>query len=314
MNLVIDKANFSSLLKESHKEEFQECNRLIKRGINIIFNFSKEEILNSADKDKMLMWLNVLTQGLRTHMPKWEKCIDSADLKTNFTTTLSSNQKRDVYLLDNSNAIPKIKEKGAILIGGVGEEINTLMSLVLDNTETLAFTISSWTEYCPKLPVTDIIICDNHYFKSKEVCKANENDLIEGLCTLPTQSPVNCIIIAKQGEVDPQIDLSQEVENIKKFVKRTTDSSKSSVSIITTYKTHDRNAITNYYRLKCGCCFHLKKNNIKKDVTTEIKTHANLTNEAVSLGLLNEYQQIINNVSNQSIFGDKKCNFLYFPD
>jgi hypothetical protein len=214
--------------------------------------------------------------------------------------------------LNNSKVIAEIKKKGAILIGGVGDELNTIMSLILDNTEIFTSKITSWSEYCPKLPVTDIVICDNHYFKSKEVCGDNENGLIGALCTLPNQSPVNCIIIAKQGEIDPQIDLSREVEDIKKFVKRTTDSSKSSVTIVTTYKAHDRNAITNYYRLKCGSSFHIKGNNIKKDVTTEIKTHANRTNEDVSLGLLNEYQQIIDKVDSKSIFGDRKSNFLKF--
>lgn len=314
MNLVIDQANLNSFLADNNALGRDECTRLIKRGINIIFNFDKSAINPSTPEgQKIMMWLSQLTQGLTTKLPVWLQKIDSLSLKSNFVTSLLPEEKRDVYLIDNEDVIAKIKEKGAILIGTVGEEISILSSLILENTERQAISIPSWKDYIPPMPVTDIIICDNHYFKDSFVYNNNEHELLKALCHLPSSSPVHCVIISKKGEVDRELELQEEFVKIKKLIKEATQSTKSSLTIMLTYRTHDRNAITNYYRLKCGSCYHLKNNNIKPDVTTEIKTHANLSNEQISLCLIDEYQKIISD-NNNDIIGDKKSNFLRFPD
>ncbi|MDE5586591.1 MAG: hypothetical protein K2I92_09725 [Muribaculaceae bacterium] len=108
------------------------------------------------------------------------------------------------------------------------------------------------------------------------------------------------------------MNLEKEVEIIKKSIKRITGSSKSSVTFVGTYAIHDRNAITNYYRIKNGSCFHLKSNGLKSDVTTEIKTHANVNNERRTDELLSIFQNIINESNGKHIYGDKKSNFLDF--
>ena len=315
MELVIDKANVLSFLSHKDSAAIFECSRLIKRGIQLCFNFNKDDITSSSgDGNRILMWLRTMTQGCKTKLPKWEPRIDSSNLKTNFSTSLTPKQKRDAYLLDNNDVIPKIQEKGAILIGCVGQEIELILSLNLEDTEISALKISSWADYCPKLPLTDIIICDNHFFNDKYVYDQNKDELIKGLSQLPNNSPVNCIIIVKIGEIDREIDLEEEAKNIKNSLKNITGSKKSSVTIIGTYSTHDRNAITNYYRLKNGSCFHLINNGLKEDVTAEIKTHANITNEERSNQLIEVYQKIIDNWNEKNIYGDKISNFLKFPD
>lgn len=314
MNLVIDQANIISFLSDSNTVGRDECSRLIKRGINLIFNFEKSAVNPSTPEgQKFMMWLSGLTQGITTNLPVWVPKVDTSSIKSNFATNLLPEEKRDVYLLENKEVVDKIKEKGAILIGSVGEEIPVLTSLILENTERPAIKIESWDTYIPHLPVTDIIICDNHYFKDKFVYNANEHDLLKALCHLPTQSPVHCVIITKKGEIDRELKLEEEIIKLKKLIKEATQSKKSSITIMLTYRTHDRNAVTNYFRLKCGSCYHLKNNNIKSDVTAEIKTHANLTNEQISLHLISQYQEIISD-NNNDIIGDKKSNFLRFPD
>lgn len=314
MDLVIDQANIHSFLSSSESEKRDECTRLIKNGINVIFNFDKSDVnVSSEDGQKLLMWLRLFTQGLKTHAPQWGKRVDTASIKTNFPTTLSAKGKRDIYLLNNKEVIEKIKDKGAILIGSLGDEIALLSSLILENTEVPAISIQSWSDYIPDIPVTDIIICDNHYFKNKYVFEANEHELVKALCKMPNQSPVNCIIISKKGEVDRELDITSELQKLKKIIKEITGSTKSTVTFMLTYRTHDRNTVTNYFRLKCGSCYHLKDNNLKPDVTAEIKTHANITNGEISNYLLSQYQQIIDNNKND-IVGDKKSNFLIFPD
>lgn len=314
MNLVIDQANINSFLTDGNALGRDECSRLIKHGLNLIFNFEKSAVNpSSPEGQRFMMWLSGLTQGIKTKLPVWVRKVDTLSIKSNFATNLLSDEKRDVYLLDNKEAVDKIKEKGAILIGSVGEEISVLTSLILDNTERPAITIQSWNAYIPHLPVTDIIICDNHYFKDKFVYEANEHDLLKALCNLPTHSPVHCVIISKKGEIDRELNLEDEIVKLKKLIKDVTQSTKSSITVMLTYRTHDRNAVTNYFRLKCGSCYHLKSNNMKSDVTAEIKTHANSTNEQISLHLIQEYQKIISD-SNNDIIGDKKSNFLKFPD
>lgn len=314
MDLIIDKANLKSFLTDNRKNDVGECIRLIKQGINVIFNFDKDEIQNSSDREIISSLLLMFAEGVGdTNRPKWEKQVDSANIKSNFANTLQPSQKRNVYLLD-SDAVNKVKEKGAILIGGVGDEVTILSSIILKDTEKQAVEIASWEDYCPKLPITDIIICDNHFYNNKTVFEANEYSLIKAMCVLPKQSPVNCVVIVKKGEVDNNIDLSQEAERLKQLLKKLTDSTKSMVTIVLTYKTHDRNVITNYYRLKCGTCFHLKKNGVKGDVTAEIKTHANRNNENISLKLLKEYQDVVSQGNASTIYGDRVSNFLKFEN
>lgn len=315
VDLIIDKANLISLLSTTDNNEIYECTRLIKRGIHLWFNFQKDDInINSQEGDRILTWLKNLTHGIKTSKPIWNHCIESASLKTNFATNLSPEQKRSLFLLDNNEVIPNIKKKGAILIGSVGQEAEMLLSLILEDKEIATSKISTWVDYCPKLPLTDIIISDNHFFKDSYVYKQNRDDLIRGMTQVVQQSPVNCVIIFKKGEVSMDLNLEEEIENIKKSIKKITGSSKSSVTFIGTYSTHDRNAITNYYRLKNGSCFHLKSNGLKSDVTTEIKTHANVSNEKRTNELLAVYQSIIDENKGKNIYGDKKSNFLLFSD
>lgn len=315
MNLVIDKANIESLIRASNDSEYSDCIQILRQGVNLIFNFDKTEVDPATrEGQNLISWLrSIIDKGFKSEHPKWCKKYDSSSLKTNFVTTLSSDEKRDIYLFENSDTVSKIKEKGAVLIGAVGDEISLLSSIILNDTERPASQIGSWKNYIPSLPVTDIIICDNHYFNHKYVYNSNDNELIRALCVLPKQSPVHCIIITKRDEIDPSINLQDELVSLKSLIKALTESTKSSITILSTYRTHDRNTLTNYFRLKCGSSYHLKNNGLKKDVTTELKTHANLTNEAISLHLLSEYQKIINDNAND-IIGDKKSNFLKFPE
>lgn len=315
MDLIIDKANIISLLSSGDDNAIFECTRLIKRGIHLCFNFNKDEVnMESPEGSKIMMWLSNLAHGRKSPLPVWKQSIISAEIKSNFATNLSAGEKRNIFLLDNKDVIPKIQEKGAILIGCVGQEVELLLSLRLEDTEIATSKIPSWLDYCPALPLTDIIISDNHFFKDSYVYSQNREELISGLTQVVKQSPVNCVIVYKINEVDNSLNLQDEVESLKKTIKKITGSSKSSVTLIGTYSTHDRNAITNYYRIKNGSCFHLKDNGLKPDVTTEIKTHASVVNESRTNELILLYQRIIEESKGKYIYGDKKSNFLKFPE
>lgn len=311
MKLYIDQANVISLMKSKNQSDFNDCVNLMRKHLDIHFNFPKKALL----KDNLLMaWFAKFfgdgVTGKQKFAEEAEVFPPKDQRKSNFYTSGLPELLTSIYLLDDDHLCEVISSKSAILIGKVGEETKLIHSLLLEDTETAATLITSWSDYLPSLPLTDIIICDNHYFKFEEVYRKNNNEIIYSLSNIPNNSPVNVIIITKEGEIDGRLDLGKEQEVIKGLVKKATGSTKSSVTILTTRRSHDRSLITNYYRVKHGSCFHLKDNGLKEDVTTEIKSHAYRKNEEVTKQLLAFYQDIVNRPVN--CYGDKKSNFLNF--
>lgn len=319
MNLLMDKANFLSLLR--NKETWKDCKALIEKGINIILNFNKEELLDleEADKARVNAWINTSNDGNKKYGIFHQKLLDTKNLKTNFIKSifkiqLETQEKLDKkfyrygFLLDNEMLINHIKGQGTMLVGKVGEESEVILSLQLENTETPTCKIRSWKDYVPHLSVSNIIICDNHYFKTIEVYHDNKTELIKALCANIKNSPVNCIIIAKADCINNELDIAKEQIYLQTKLKKLTKSSNSNLSIVLTYSTHDRDIITDFYRIKNGTCFHLN-NNIKKNVTTEIKTHANKNNEEISDYLVETYKEIVSK-NEKTTYGKVICDFF----
>ena len=330
MELVIDKRNVFSLLSELSKSDYSlhEYNDIIKKGLNIVFNFDLSET-SQKEQEQLGQWVKSLTLRKKSRRPlsiKWREQIEKKDkintreIKSGFVKTLTSKQKRGIYLLDDaickkSNIIEVIKDKGSILIGKVGEETKILDSINLEDTETTACEIR-WENYCPSLPLTDIIICDNHFFKHKTRYEKNIDDLLRGLCKFPIKSSINCVIIIKTEEIDSYIKLDEIKNEIEKKLKEITGH-ECSVTIVQTYDTHDRSIITNYYRIKIGSTTQIDDSGTKGDVLVETKSNAVWNTEKITDDLLNQYQKIINTITNNKdnekiIIGKRKCNFLSF--
>ena len=312
MKLYIDKENLQSLVKSKADDAFEGCVRLLKQQMDVQYNFPKDEML----KDEYIaFWLNKLGDGVKTshdYCPPKEVVPNREDLKSNFYKEYDKDGLSSVYLLNDEHVCDLVSAKGCILIGKIGEEISVLKELIIEDSEVAAIKINDWKSYCPHLPLTDIIINDNHYFKNKYVYERNDNELIRVLASVPNNSPVNVIIIVKEGEIALDIDLQAEQTKIKSVVKNVSGSSKSTVTILTTNKNHDRCLITNYYRIKHGSSFHLKENGVKNDVMTEIKSSAYSKNEENTSYLLHQFQTIAD--APVQCYGDKKSNFLNFPE
>ena len=311
MRLYIDKENLISLIESRDNECFEDCARVIRKDLDVQYNFSKQEILSN---EYLMSWFSQFGQGIKgkqSFVPENSAyVVPPRPLKSNFYTR-DSNALTSIYLLNDAHICDVVQQKSCVLIGKVGDEIRILSSLLIENKETLSSKIDSWKNYCPVLPLTDIIICDNFYFKDKETYSKNDNELIKALAGIPHQSPVNVVVYTKIGEVDASINLDNEQKTISRVVKEVTGSKKSSVTIVLSYSTHDRCIITNYYRIKHGSCFHLKGNNLKPDVITEIKSHVNRNNEKITQDLIETFQKIIDKLPD--CIGDKKSNFLSFP-
>lgn len=311
MVLYIDKENLISLVQSKNKGEFVEYAALIRKNLDVQYNFPKDEI----PKDEYLsFWFNSLAQGVSG---KQEFCppknvIPEIPRKSNFYNSLPSSDRSSIFFFNDEGKATVAEAKCCVIVSKVGDEMSKLKELYSfeEKGEVLAYKIPNWSSYLPHLPLTDIIISDNHYFKDKYVYDTNDNELIRFLSSIPQQIPVNVVIIAKEGEIDPAIDLTKEQESIKSIVKAASGSTKSTVTIVTTYKNHDRALITNYYRVNHGSCFHLKENNLKHDVKTEVKTHGMRKNHSFTKELIAEYQDVISNPS--KCIGDKVSNILVF--
>lgn len=306
MKLYIDKENLRSFIQSKSDPDFEECVRLVIRNMDVQYNFSKsrDDIVHDPE---LSYWFGKYGSGAGTTFCPPSDIKPTRPLKNNYFTGKSITELSSVYLINDAN-VDNIKSKHNVLIGKVGEEVSTLKLLLIDSSSKLSCYIGSWKGFCPELPMTDVILCDNHYFKHKEVYDNNNNELIRLLASIPNKSPLHIVIITKTGEIDPKIDLAEEQKRIRNIVVEGTDSTKSSVIIATTYKDHGRNLISNYFRIDHGTCFHLKGNNIKGNDVTSRKSNAIRGEEETTLHLIQFFQDVISNCN--ELYGNYHGNLL----
>lgn len=311
MVLYIDKENLISLVRSEDKAAFSEYAALVRKNLDVQYNFSKEEIKGN---EYLTFWFSQFGSGVGGSQdfcpPK--SIVPERPMKSNFYNSLDAVGRSSMFFLDDAGKTAAAEAKCCVIVSKVGDELSKLKEIFAleERGEELSYQIADWGQYLPHLPLTDIIICDNHYFKDRYVYEANDNAIIRTLSAIPQNVPVNVIIIVKEGEIDNELDLATEQAKIKSIVKKASGSNQSTVTVLTTYATHDRSLITNYYRVKHGSSFHIKRNSIKHDVSTEVKTHAIRRNQDFTIRLLAEYQNIVDNPS--KCIGDKVSNFLKF--
>ena len=315
MRLYIDKENVESLVqgRKEHLALYDEFTRSVKKGLEVYYNFSKEEYLKNQ---YLQAWFaTVKGDGVNSNSlfcPP-NKVFPERPIKTNFLSTCDSDEYRSLYFLSmEKNIASIIQDKQCILICNIGEEYDIIDKLVsLEDKEILTKDIASWNTYCPKLPLTDIILCDDHFFKNKIVYDKNKNEILTSLCQTP-KSQINVVIITKEGEIDPAFNLTEECKSIKEQISATSGISKGkcNVTVLTTYKTHSRHLITNYFRIIQTSCFHLIDNGLKDDVNTDIAPCIKQNANKVTDDLLEFFQTIAS--APVGCFGDKSSNFLKF--
>lgn len=315
MHLYIDKENVESLVKgrKDHLALYDEFVRSVKKGLGVYYNFSKDEFLKNQ---YLQAWFSTVRgEGVSTNSsfcPPYN-VFPERPIKTNFLSTCESDAYRSIYFLcmdDNTASV--IKNKQCVLIGNVGEEYAIIDKLVaLEDKEILTKSIASWDSYCPQLPLTDIVLCDDHYFKSKEVYDKNKNEVLTALAQI-SKSQINVVIITKEGEIDSAFDLERECKTIKEQIAKKSGLSKGkcNVTVLTTFKAHSRHLITNYFRIIHTSSFHLIDNGLKGDVNTDIAPCIKQNANEVTDELLTFFQSIVS--SPVRCFGDKESNFLSF--
>ena len=315
MRLYIDKENILAFMsnRNSNNDLFDESIRLIKKGIEVYYNFPKKDIL---ENQVLALWFRTV-KGTGVQNESFYS--DNEDikplrpLKSNFYVEYNSEDRSSVYLLNiEENICDVIRKKQSILIGRPGDEMELFKSLLDIDVGERKMCKICWEEYCPQLPLTDIIIIDNYYFKDINVYKANNNELIRVLAEIPKDS-INVVIFIKPDAVDRQIDLEEESQKIRDMIHKVSGLSKGkcAVTILTTNKFHSRHVITNYYRMAPTSCVHLKDNSLKSDANIFICPHSRIDSAELSREIIEECQEVVNNTA-MKVYGDKKSNYLNF--
>ena len=313
MRLYIDKENILAFMSGKDDDSFDDSLIMIKKGMEVYYNFPKSEILSNPVLEA---WFGRM-KGCGVKFDS-KFCPDATvkperPVKSNFYNEYDSDDRSSIYLLNiEENTCNTIKDKRSILIGRPGDELEIFKILLkIPNRERLMIKISSWSEYLPKVPLTDAIICDNYYFKNYNTYRKNDNELIRALASIPKDS-FSLVMIIEESEVHRSIDLEEECKRIKELISSVSKLSKKkcSVTLMTTYSTHSRHIVTNYYRVSPTSCVHLKDNGLKRDANIMIEVHT----DPQSLDTTKELIKIFQDIAKHPIriFGDRKSNFINF--
>lgn len=312
MKAYLDIDNVKAIIrsKSSNPEEFYTFIRYAKRYLDIQYNFSKDEFKNEENVKEWFLAIGSDGVQTRNYFCPDNIVFPTRPIKGNAFNTANKEQLTSAYLL---NIPPEkaeyIQQKRSVLLFNIGEEnkfIDCLENL-LDYPGKLKHNLSTWKEYCPKLPITDIILDDGYYFSNKNTY-GDEYDILLALAS-NAGTMLNVVIIAKNGQVPDSVNLQEEIKHIKTKLCNVSGLSRGNckVTIVLSYRTHDRYAITNYYTINSGNGFILdgKKSNVEVKVDSLKKTYDNNIRE-----LLEFYEEIVNHTA--ETYGDRKSNLIKF--
>ena len=326
MDLYIDKQNLISLIGSRSDEMYEDCIKLLRKQLDIKFNFSKEDL--RADETLMMWFRKNFTQGVEGSKIGFGDPFPEKPLKSNTTKTFNSHQLSSVYLLEDED-VYKIKNTGSIMIGEVGEEIATLHKLfflqgdyLFDKTWKIgADSFKKWTDLeAFSLPLTDLVIVDPYVLNSIDDCNIN---LIPYLASLvsSTRSRINIIIYTNKKDC---LNYEDVEPLIKKEVKRVTGV-KPNFTLVTYSEQrgvpsrgeHDRTILMNYKRIKSGDTF----NYFEPDGSIKTKGRelhylslARRENYSLAQELIKDLQAHIDffKSNKTNIEGDQESNFINF--
>lgn len=324
MDIYIDKANLVSFVNEKENPLFQDCNKLLKKQLNVYFNFPKDELKKN---ELLLQWSMTFSQGVGSNTLQKFDCEEpKRPLKSNSSNGFCSNKLSAVYLLEDVET-SKFKNAGGVLVGEVGEEIEIFNKLFLNQNDYLFerkwrindTNFKTWADLLSySLPLTDVIIVDSFILKNKDT----DNDtvdlnLIEYLNVLCNKSftKVNVVLVTNPQNSDYEYDtIKQKV--ISSLTQILGKSPK--FTLIFTSKEHDRTILTNYKRIYSGDTFNFwnnKRQKITKGREISYSSLAKKENHDLASKLIEDIQNTVtflNKNNPEYIQGDKSSNFLNF--
>ena len=325
MKLYIDKENLLSLLKEEDKdvisEEYNEIKRMIKKHLDLVFNFDKSECRNNP---LLIKWLNQLTQGRGDASSTDEfktPPFPQRPIKNNFRTNMPWDVFYSVFLVNDEKA-ESLKKENNMLIGNVGEETKLLSSLFCNKSFDLhsLYNIKDKTRFKGWetldndghiMPCSDIIFADRYLFSNMNRLENNLYKILS-LFARRVQSPkINILFFSENYSEDIRNKVCKRINEI--FGKET--KVKVTFVVYGNERPHDRFILTNYRYFRSGDSFNNYYNEngymVSEGITLDVDSLANNNTCSVISKLQKDMQNLCDKASGR-IFGAKESNFISF--
>jgi hypothetical protein len=333
MRVYFDLENFISYVKSYWKPRFDECNRMLKKQVDMSFNFTREDLREYLNDEDFKAWLKTMVQGRGTSEVYNVPEFPHRPLRSNTYKSFDKEQLSSVYLLKDER-IQMLVDGGNLLWGKVGDEVSVLNRLIMDKSDygfvktVQARKLKNWDELDEYLmPNTDIILVDRYI-------ASDENRFGRNICSLLTticgkrQAPtgqLNIVIFtqfADPGKGTPLDSPQWSIlyEKIKSEVNCQSGIKPNITFILQRRLTeHDRTIIMNYQFIVSGDTLNYM-GEMKNDTHgryLHIHSVANKDEMLIAKATLSDLQKIIDDMKKLNnpdlIKFDKKSNFLTFP-
>ena len=330
MELYIDINNLKSFIKSKDSDDFDDCKRMLRRQLHVVYNFDKEMLKSEPILQQFVTMISE-GRGLSEESDKFlpsTAIFPERPIKANSYINWNWRELSSVYLIDDVDS-RKLKNKGCVLLGETGEELSILMKLFcgmdydFHHLYDLQKNFNSWEQLTADnqtLPCTDIIINDRYLF-------ANTYDLVEyNLRPLLTvlagngKDRINVVVFTKNKTL---LEFGKDNDDaIFKNTLLTVTGMKPNVTFVTSNDNdkipHDRFIITNYRLIRSGDSFLYFDTKGKKTTNggaLDIDSMANHETYTFVQSLLEKLQASyddIKRLNNDMIIGSKESKYIIF--
>lgn len=329
MDLYIDKENLKSFIHLRSEDDFDDCLRMIRRQLHVIYNMDKSVF---RDDPEMTQWLLRMGEGRGASEETDTFNNDLFPLrpiKSNSYIEWDRKELSAVYLIDDLNTI-KLKNKGCVLLGDIGEELRVLLKLFCGrdydyhHLYDLQKNFNSWEQLVDEnqmLPCTDIIINDRYLFNDDfMLVEYNLYRMLKAIVN-NVKNKVN-VVVYTQNDSIRNFGIDKATSIIKSAIEKTT-SMKPNITYVTsgakpTKIPHDRFVITNYRLIRSGdsfIYFNTKGEKITKGGSLDIDSLAKYETYVFVNSLIESLQSIYNDLyrlNKDLIIGSRVSNFIKF--
>ena len=330
MELYIDINNLKSFIKSKDSDDFDDCKRMLRRQLHVVYNFDKEMLKSEPILQQFVTMISE-GRGLSEESDKFlpsTAIFPERPIKANSYINWNWRELSSVYLIDDIDS-RKLKNKGCVLLGETGEELSILTKLFcgmdydFHHLYDLQKNFNSWEQLTADnqtLPCTDIIINDRYLL-------ANSYDLVE--CNLRplltvlagnVKNRINVVVFTKNKTL---LEFGKDKADaiIKNTLLKVTGM-KPNVTFVTSNDNdkipHDRFIITNYRLIRSGdsfLYFDTKGKKITNGGALDIDSMANHETYTFVQSLLEKLQASyddIKRLNNDMIIGSKESKYINF--
>lgn len=330
MDLYIDKENLKSFILSKDKEDFGDCLRMIKRQLHVIYNMEKSIF---REDPELSQWLLRMGEG-RGNSEEGDtfksEIFPIRPIKSNSYIDWGRKELSSVFLIDDLDAV-KLKNKGCVLLGEIGEELNVLLRLFCGSDYEyhhlydILKNFNSWEQLIDDnqmLPCSDIVINDRYLFKDDyALVEYNLGHLLTALAH-GAKNKLNIVVFTKNDAL-----VKFEYNNANKIIKKTIENVtgiKPNITFVTSNDNsklpHDRFVITNYRLIRSGDSFNYfntKGEKITNGGSLDIDSLAKYDTYLYANSLIEKLQKSYNDIqrlNKDMILGSKISNFIDFSE